>query len=58
MIETRELTRREQLEWLLSFLLEQKEILESQIETTEMELKLERKKENGNNTIKRQENWN
>ena len=58
MIKTRELTRREQLEWLLSFLLEQKEILESQIETTEMELKLERKKENGNNTIKRQENWN
>lgn len=42
MNETRELTRREQLEWLLSFLLEQKEILESQIETTEMELKLER----------------
>lgn len=58
MIETRELTRREQLEWLLSFLMEQKEILESQIKTTEMELKLERKKENGNNTIKRQENWN
>ncbi len=46
MIETRELTRREQLEWLLPFLYEQKEILESQIETTEMELKLERKKEN------------
>ena len=46
MIETRELTRREQLEWLLSFLMEQKEILESQIETIEMELKLERKKEN------------
>ncbi len=46
MNETRELTRREQLEWLLSFLMEQKEILESQIKTTEMELKLERKKEN------------
>lgn len=45
-VETRPLTRREQLEWMLSFLLEQKEILESQIETTEMELKLERKKEN------------
>lgn len=58
MNETRELTRREQLEWMLSFLIEQKEIIESQIETTEMELKLERKKENGNNTIKRQENWN
>ena len=51
MNETRELTRREQLEWLLSFLLEQKEILESQIETTEMELKLERKKENENKSI-------
>lgn len=51
MIETRELTRREQLEWLLSFLMEQKEILESQIETAEMELKLERKKENENKSI-------
>ena len=46
MSETRSLTRKEQLEWLIPFLYEQKEILEKQLETAEMELKLERKKEN------------
>lgn len=46
MSEIRHLTRREQLEWLIPFLYEQKRKIEEDIETTEMELKLERKKEN------------
>jgi len=46
MSETRELTRKEQLEWYLNFLHKQKEKIEKEIETTEVELKLERKKEN------------
>ncbi len=46
MNETRPLTRREQLEWLLAFLYEEKRNLDERIEATENDLKLERKKEN------------
>ena len=46
MNEIRHLTRKEQLEWLIPFLYEQKRKLEEEIESAEMELKLERKKEN------------
>lgn len=46
MNEIRPLTRKEQLEWLIPFLYEQKRRIEEELESTEMELKLERKKEN------------
>ena len=39
MIEIRELTKREQLEWELEFLLEQKEIINRYLESVELELK-------------------
>lgn len=45
MNEIRPLTRREQLEWLVPFLYEQKRELEEEIEKAEMELKKERKKD-------------
>ncbi len=45
MSEIRTLTKKEQLEWLLNFLYEQKEFIEKYIEATETELKLEKKKE-------------
>ncbi len=45
MSEIRALTKKEQLEWLLNFLYEQKEFIEEYIEETETELKLEKNKE-------------
>ncbi len=45
MIEIRTLTKKEQLEWLLDFLYEQKEFIEEYIEVTENELRLEKIKE-------------
>ena len=45
MSEIRSLTKREQLEWYINFLYEKKEEINREIEATEMELKLERKKE-------------
>lgn len=45
MIEIRTLTKKEQLEWLLNFLYEQKKFIEEYIEVTENELKLEKIKE-------------
>lgn len=45
MSEIRALTKKEQLEWLLNFLYEQKEFIEEYIKATETELKLEKNKE-------------
>lgn len=46
MSEIRPLTRIEQLEWYKQFLIEQINKHKEELESTEMELKLERKKEN------------
>lgn len=42
----RQLTRKEQLEWYLKFLYEQREKINKEVELVENDLKRERKKEN------------